>query len=267
MVRNQKKSVIVFGDNYGVPSVLRHVDSSSIAGIVAASIRPQYHSFLRVVADDLKVPLLIQPNACAEREIVGEFKDEIARINPDIIICHSYSMRIPSEILALVDGVAFNVHFSLLPSNRGPNPVQWALIHGCAYTGVTLHVMGRDFDTGPIVAQRKLRIEQSDSWVTLMEKLKEVAESLLTESIPKILGGVFTTTIQDQLAASQNSRVPNEGFLIDFSSMDNQTIYNIIRAQVSPLKGVKVKGDLSGRVIDQMLDMSQINQLRKEYGE
>ena len=40
------------------------------------------------------------------------------------------------------------MHHSLLPRHRGPNPIQWALIHGDSTTGVTVHVMGVNFDDG-----------------------------------------------------------------------------------------------------------------------
>lgn len=266
MIKYRYRRVIIFGDNYGVPALLKYINTDLVVGIVAAEIRPKFHCELKNIAKRLGVPCVIQPKSGGKGSLAKSFVDEISQVNPDLIICHSYSMRIPKDILSLVGEAAFNVHFSLLPFNRGPNPVQWAIIHGCKYTGVTLHAMDEGFDTGAIVAQQKVRVERYDTWVTLMDKLKEHADVLLSRCLDSILVGNYAMVEQDNSLATVNTRVPKEGLYIDFSRMSDEEIHNIIRAQVFPLRGVRVLGDPSEQVIDRILDQSEIVALRQNNG-
>jgi methionyl-tRNA formyltransferase len=78
---------------------------------------------------------------------------------PDLIVSWFWTRRIPRDLLRLAP--AFGVHPSLLPRHRGADPYFWAIDSGDDTTGVTAHLLDDEYDTGPILGQRALRIDPS----------------------------------------------------------------------------------------------------------
>lgn len=256
--------LLVVGDTYGVPAILARVPSECVVGIIAAEIRPQYLEELKNIAGGLGVPLLVQPRVNSPNYL--DFFSGLTRLCPDSLICHSYSMLIRGDVLNLVSGHAFNVHMALLPRNRGPNPIQWALIHGDQKSGVSLHVMDEGFDSGSIVDQESINISTMDTWLTLLSILKVATSKLLDRAMPLLLNGNWQATQQDERIALHNTRIPSESFEINFAVMSDLQIYNLIRAQVAPLKGTYLDTS-SGRVrFTEIISLEKVAEMRKCYG-
>lgn len=253
--------LLVVGDTYGVPEILARVPSECVIGIVAAEIRPQFHVVLKNIADRLGVPLLVQPRAASP--CYPDFVSGLSKLRPDSLICHSYSMLIRHDVLGLVEGRAFNVHMALLPRNRGPNPIQWALIHGDKKSGVSLHVMDEGFDNGHIIEQESIDILDSDTWLTLLTRLKVATSELLDRAMPLLLNGNWQATTQNERIALRNPRIPPDSFEINFAVMSDLQIYNLIRAQIAPLKGAYLDTS-SGRVrFTERLTLEKITEMRR----
>ncbi len=98
-------------------------------------------------------------------------RDEIKKINPDIIIVASYGKIIPEYIFNASKYGAINLHPSLLPKHRGPSPVQTTLINGEKETGVTIMLLDNVIDGGPIICQEKYKIKPEDTYPELIESL------------------------------------------------------------------------------------------------
>lgn len=257
--------VIVVGDSTGVPELLERVPADRVVAVVAADIRPQSHDALRQLAEAMRVSLLIQPRATSPE--YPNFVAALAALAPDGLICHSYSMRLRADVLALVHGRAFNVHLALLPRNRGPNPVQWALIHGDATTGATLHLMDEEFDRGPIVDQESIVIEDSDTWPSLLDRARAAGRRLLDRAIPRLLDGQWSARAQSEQHAVINSRIPRDSFAIDFRLMSDQQVVNLVRAQVAPLGGAYLD-TLRGRVrFTAPLTRADVAELRRQHAD
>lgn len=257
------KRLLVFGDVYGVPEILSRVPFGDIVGIVAAEIRPQYHEELKNLAHGIGAPFFVQPRMSTSNYSI--FFSSLVKLCPDSLICHSYSMLIPTDILRLVHGHAFNVHMALLPRNRGPNPIQWALIHGDQKSGVSLHVMDNDFDSGAIVDQETVDILGEDTWLTLHSKLMAAASNLLDRVIPLLLDGNWQATPQDIGLALKNTRISPESFAIDLAVMNDIQIFNLIRAQIAPLKGAYIETP-SGRIrFTEQIPLEGIAEIRKRF--
>lgn len=256
--------LLVVGDVCGVPEVLARVPSGCVVGIIAAEIRPQYHEELKNIASGIGVPLFIQPRMSSPD--YPDFFAGLTRLCPDGLIGHSHSMLIRGDVLNLVCGRAFNVHMALLPRNRGPNPVQWALIHGDQMSGVTLHVMDEGFDSGHIIDQESVDILNVDTWLTLFSRLKVATSKLLDRAIPLLLDGSWQATPQDERIALHNPRISPESFEIDFAAMSDLQIYDLIRAQVAPLKGAYLDTPSGKLRFTERLPIGEIAEMRKRYG-
>ena len=100
----------------------------------------------------------------------------------DLIVSWFYTRKIAARWLARPRLGAIGVHPSLLPRHRGPDPYFWAIDAGDAETGVTVHYLEAEYDTGAIIAQQRLPIGQRDAW-RLARALDRPALSLLREVV------------------------------------------------------------------------------------
>lgn len=103
----------------------------------------------------------------------------------DLVLCCGFPWRLPADFLALPRLGAVNMHPSLLPKYRGagPNVFGWMFRNGERETGVTVHRMAAEFDTGPILAQERVEIGEDDDVRALMAKLGPPSERALDQGL------------------------------------------------------------------------------------
>lgn len=258
------KNIVLFGDTFGIKQLLKYIPINQIYAIVCASIRPQYMDELRVVSQRLDIPLLVQPKINSDE--YKHFILELSSYKTDLLICNSYSMIIRKDIRNMFNNNCVNVHWSLLPKNRGPNPIQWAIIKGEKKTGITIHYMDDGIDTGDILVQQEIRIEEKDTWITLRNKLLLVSDKLLEQELPNILNGNIQSQKQNEKFSSVNFRLDENYPKIDFTKMNDYEIYNLIRAQVNPLKGAYIELENNKEYINKLISYDAIQTLREKYG-
>jgi UDP-4-amino-4-deoxy-L-arabinose formyltransferase/UDP-glucuronic acid dehydrogenase (UDP-4-keto-hexauronic acid decarboxylating) len=253
----------LIGDSHGVPTMLPHVAGATISCIVGAHTRPGSLDQLRATAAQLQVPLLIQPRyATAE---YAEFLAAFARSSANFVLCYSYAMIVRPEVLSLVDGRAVNFHAALLPRNRGPNPLQWAVIRDESATGITMHYMNAAIDAGDIIAQRSCPIADADTWVTVRDRVLRLTEELMAEQLPLLWAGRCGRQPQDEAAATCNPRLTPDSPRIDFATMDDRSVFNLIRAQVRPLGGAYVERGGQREHFRDYLALDEVRALRRRY--
>jgi len=137
-------------------------------------------------------------------------KLKIENLKPDLIVVAAYGQIIPEEILEIPPKGCLNVHPSLLPKYRGATPIQSTILNGDKETGVTIILMDEKMDHGPILAQRKLEIEEDESALTLHDKLAETGASLLIETISKWQKGLIKPKPQDETKATYTKTLTRE---------------------------------------------------------
>lgn len=119
----------------------------------------------------------------------------INRLGIDIFVSAAYSYRVPVELLSI--GMAINVHPSLLPDGRGPNPLPYLLDPpGRSHCGVSIHEMSREFDSGPILRQTNLELAESDGFDELALRLYALAPLVLNQFLDNYDSDVAKKTVQ-----------------------------------------------------------------------
>ena len=118
------------------------------------------------------------------------FINELKSLSCDLFIVIAYGKILPKEILEIPKFGCWNAHASLLPRWRGAAPIQWSLIKGDEFTGVGIMKMNEGLDTGDLLLEEKIKIDNDDNLNTLSEKLSILsaklflnATSLLEENI------------------------------------------------------------------------------------
>jgi phosphoribosylglycinamide formyltransferase-1 len=107
----------------------------------------------------------------------------------ELVACAGYMQLLTSRFLDLFPGRIVNVHPSLLPAFPGTTPIEDALAAGVSETGVTVHFVDEGVDSGPMILQARIRVEEGDTADTLRARLHEVEHRLLPYGVRLVLEG------------------------------------------------------------------------------
>ena len=147
---------------------------------------------------------------------------------PDIIITAAYGQIIPSQILDYPKYGCINVHGSLLPKLRGGAPIHHAIINGDKEAGVTIMYMDKKMDSGDIISQRSINIDDNMILDNLYYKLSILGRDLLIDTLPSILNGTNNRIKQNEEEVTYGLNITKEEELINFNdSVSN--VHNKIR--------------------------------------
>ncbi len=176
------------------------------------------------------------PVCVAEDPNQPEVVDRVRSLAPDFLFSFYYRRMLSDAMLGAARRGAFNLHGSLLPKYRGRAPVNWAVLHGEAETGATLHEMEAKPDAGPIVGQQRVPILPNDLAVDVFRKVTVAAEQVLQHCLPDLLAGRARRVPQDAAQASYFGRRRPEDGRIDWSR-DAWSVHNLVRAVAPPYPG------------------------------
>ncbi|WP_130470809.1 formyltransferase [Candidatus Magnetaquicoccus inordinatus] len=165
-----------------------------------------------------------------------EVVSEVADCRPDYIFSFYYRHMLSEELLAIPRLGAYNLHGSLLPKYRGRVPINWAVCHGEAETGVTLHQMVRKADAGAIAGQEAVTILPNDTAHQVFQKVVCAGERLLWRILPEMLAGTLQSKAMDLSQGSYFGRRRPEDGRIDWTQ-GAWPIHNLIRAVAPPYPG------------------------------
>jgi methionyl-tRNA formyltransferase len=112
------------------------------------------------------------------------FKDELTQLNADIFIVVAFRM-LPKTIWEIPNYGTINLHGSLLPEYRGAAPINWAVINGESHTGVTTFIIDEKIDTGEILLQKEIKINDGDNAGIVHDKLMDLGAQLILKTIDK----------------------------------------------------------------------------------
>ena len=161
---------------------------------------------------------------------------QIRALQPDFFFSFYYREMLKRELLEIPKRGALNMHGSLLPKYRGRVPVNWAIIHGEAETGSTLHYMTEKPDNGDIVAQQAVPILPNDNALQVFQKVTVAAEMALNACLPDLLAGRAKAVKQDLSKGGYFGGRKAEDGVIDWSQ-SAQAIHNLVRAVAPPYPG------------------------------
>jgi phosphoribosylglycinamide formyltransferase-1 len=120
-----------------------------------------------------------------EMDILGQLQAH----HIDWIFLAGYMRLIGDILLGAYSGRIVNIHPSLLPSFPGKDAIGQALQAGVKLTGVTIHYVDEGMDTGPIIAQEAVRIDENDTHESLQRKIQATEHQLYIQTIRNLLTG------------------------------------------------------------------------------
>ena len=167
---------------------------------------------------------VFQPHRIKDAEAIETLK----KYEADVFVVVAYGQILSREILDMPKKICVNIHASLLPKYRGAAPIQWAVIDGEQYTGVTTMRMEDGIDTGDIIETITYELKSDETGGSLFDKLMELGGKLIVSTLEKIENGTATFTKQDDSKSTYAKMLNKKLGDIDFS-MDAVSIERLIR--------------------------------------
>jgi len=158
-----------------------------------------------------------------------KFRKKILKLNPDIIIVGTWSEKIEKSTIQLPKIATINVHPSLLPKYRGPNPYLQTIWHDEKFSGLTFHLMTEKLDAGAILLQKKVEIKPDDTGKELKERTVLMARGAVCELLNNLAEDFIIPVEQNESNATYFPQITTNDVMIDFSKSAKE-VYNHIRA-------------------------------------
>ncbi|MFH0918169.1 MAG: methionyl-tRNA formyltransferase [Candidatus Omnitrophota bacterium] len=214
-------------------------------------------------------------------------------LEADLFIIVAYGQILSQEVLDIPKLMPVNIHASLLPRYRGAAPINWAIINGDKKTGVTIMYVVLKMDSGPVIMQQEIKIEDKDTASSLEEKLSLCGSELLMQTLVVIDQRDYRLVEQDEEQAVYAPKMKKETGLIDWNTsavnIHNQIkgvipwpgaftsyrkkLLKIFRAQVLPIFpshkpacGEVIRADKHGIVVACAKGFLEIKELQLEAG-
>lgn len=162
-----------------------------------------------------------------------QIKSLVLQFQPDCVVVSSYNQILPPELIEL--STFINVHYSPLPDYRGRANVNWAIINDEPCAAITIHKISPGLDEGNILFQQLIPIGLNDNVADIYNKLNQIQEEHLQDTVIKTLNGYEGIPQNNAEASYCCTRLPEDGE-INWSA-DTKTIDCLIRALVSPFPG------------------------------
>jgi methionyl-tRNA formyltransferase len=180
-------------------------------------------AFMSNWARKQQVPLV---DAVSGRD--ADLADRLKRLAPDVICVSAFPWLLSDEILATARRSALNVHSSLLPRHRGPNPLLWIYYHNDQRTGVTVHRMNQRADAGEILAQEAFDLPRGFAIDRLYLRKAELGAALLVRVLDQLEAGDLEPVTQDEHHSTYAPRVSHGVKMVNFGEWDVERVWHFL---------------------------------------
>lgn len=162
-----------------------------------------------------------------------DFIEELSSYQADLFIVVAFRM-LPEVVWSMPPKGTFNLHASLLPQYRGAAPINHVIINGERETGLTTFLLDKEIDTGEIIRQEKVVVEDDETAGTLHDKLMLLGNKVVVETIKMIEEGKVNSQTQESIIERDNlqlkpaPKIFKEDCKIDWTK-PAKSIYDFIR--------------------------------------
>jgi methionyl-tRNA formyltransferase len=208
--------------SFAEPTFLQLIESGhQVVGLVTQPDRAtgkergstrQARQGMKEIAVERGIPVL-QPESINTPEGVAALQS----LQPDLLVVAAYGQIRSKEVLAISPMGGINVHASLLPKYRGAAPINWAIYHGEAQSGVTIIRMSISLDAGDILAQEAVDILPQETAGELESRLGPLGGKLAIDIVNKLVQGPVSGKPQDKRLVTKAPKLTKEHGLIDWS--------------------------------------------------
>jgi len=236
MINNKEDLRIIFmgTPEFAVESLKELVENKyNVVGVITMPDKPAGRGYklqqspVKEYAEKRGLKIL-QPKNLKDEEFLNELKE----LNADLQIVVAFRM-LPEVVWSMPPMGTFNLHASLLPQYRGAAPINWAIINGEKETGITTFFLKHEIDTGEIIFQEKLAVNEDDNAESMHDKLMIKGAKLVVKTVDAIIENNFSTIPQNQLYKNSTElksapKIFKDDCRIDWNKKSNE-LFDFIR--------------------------------------
>lgn len=231
--------------DFAVKSLERVIsDGHTVSAVYTKADAPKGRK-MELTPSDVKVCALkhgltvYSPTSLKSDEEVNRLKS----FNPDLIVVVAYGKLLPKSVLDIPKYGCVNVHGSILPRWRGAAPIQWTVLSGDEYGGVTTMFMNEGLDTGDILFTQRVRVGENETSGELFDRLCNDGAELLSKTIEVLESGSIKPVPQNNNEATYAPMLNKKQGEINWNKTARE-IHNTVRG-LSPWPGTSTL--LSGK--------------------
>lgn len=173
-----------------------------------------------------------------------EFQEELRALRADLQVVVAFRM-LPESVWNMPPRGTLNLHGSLLPKYRGAAPINWAIINGETETGVTTFLLQHEIDTGDLLFQERIPIDENETAGELHDRMMHIGAQLVLQTVRAIEQGAVQPRPQPGAEATHAPKIFTETCQINFDRPTRQ-VHDFIRG-LSPYPGAWT--ELDGKVL------------------
>ena len=205
--------VMVSGGGTNLQAIIDRVKDGTITNTeIVGVISNNKNAYALTRAEENEIPsLCISPKDFETREIFnGKLLEAVESFEPDLVVLAGFLVVIPPEMIRKYENRMINIHPSLIPSFCGKGYYglkvhEAALARGVKVVGATVHFVDEGTDTGPIILQKAVEVQQGDTPEVLQRRVMEQAEwKILPRAIDLIANGKADRQRESQGGRPQN---------------------------------------------------------------
>lgn len=156
-------------------------------------------------------------NIFTPEHLDAQAREQIASLNPDILVCFAYGKIFGPKFMALFPKGGINLHPSLLPLYRGCAPVPASILNMDSESGITIQTVAQEMDAGDILLQTRFDIEENDNSETVLNRVSQEGAELFLKVLSDIESGNAKCIKQDSSKATYCEMLKKEDGLIDWN--------------------------------------------------
>jgi len=169
------------------------------------------------------VPLIDAVSGC-DPDVISR----LSNLAPDVICVSAFPWLLGNGILRTARQDGLNVHPSLLPRHRGPNPLFWLYYHSDCRTGVTIHRMNERADAGDILAQQSFDLPRGFAIDRLYAKNAVLGAQLLVQVLGELEAGDAKGAAQDEYSATGAPQIARGTPMVNFAEWDVERVWHFL---------------------------------------
>ena len=237
--------IVFFGTPDFAVASLEAINQSNheIVGVVTSVDKPAgrgkklQSSSVKKYAEEHNL-LLHQPENLKDESFISS----LSQLEADLFVVVAFRMM-PKIVWSMPKMGTFNLHASLLPQYRGAAPINWAIINGESYTGVTTFLIDEKIDTGNILMYEKAEINPNDNAGTLHDKLMLLGKDLVLKTIDNLQNNSLEPTKQvtDGIELKLAPKLTKANTKIDWNESGNVIVNKIKGLSPYPSSWCKIQ--------------------------
>ena len=215
-----------------------------VAGVFTQPDRPKGRGMKLTPCETKQLALergltVYQPDSVRTEEALELMRS----LAPDVLCVVAYGKILPDAMLAIPRLGAVNVHGSLLPKYRGAAPIQWSVLNGDEYAGVTTMYLAHDLDAGDIIYREATPVGEYETAGELFDRLAAMGARLLVKTLAAMEAGSAPREAQDHAEATYVGQLNKSICPIDWEAGPREIVKHICGLNPWPVATMELNGE------------------------